>query len=417
MNRLTTIITVILCLCLSFNVALAEEKKEPIKIGVVLPMSPPGAYASGNPMWWAVLQAQEEVNEAGGLLGRNVVAVLGDTRGVPEEARAATERLITKDKVVGVVGNYHSSCALAELDLFRDHNIPYIGAEPWSDDVTAKGYKQVFRISITNSLYTDITVNWTKAAGFKRIALIQEITDWGLGVNKQLKAAWDAAGIKNETAFTDMKTEDFTETLARFKQWDPPPDMFFGSITGPGAFRIIKQAYDMGFAPSPQTVFYATNACLNPEVWEVAGEAANHIVVTQIGLPPTAYTEVTKRENEKFEKQYGRLMNATVMEAYDAFMLMCEAIKKAESTDADKIIDALETIKWTGMRGTYYFPYGTKNPVPADKPKYMWHQWPDVSEYLFQYTKVGQSPEEGTVIWPPQWSQLPQGQYFIPVPK
>lgn len=415
MKRLLLITAIALCLCLSINTGMAAEKEEPIKIGVVLPMSPPGAYASGNPMWWAALQAAEEVNEAGGLLGREVVAVLGDTRGVPEEARAATERLITKDAVVGVVGNYHSSCALAQLDLFKDHNVPYIGAEPWSDDVTAKGYKQVFRISITNSLYTDITVDWMKAAGFKRIAVIQEITDWGLGVNEQLKAAWDEAGIQHETALTDVKTEDFTQTLARYKQWDPPPDLFFGSITGPGAFRIIKQAYDMGFAPSPETVFYATNACLNPEVWEVAGKAANHIVVTQIGLPPSAYTEVTKRENKKFEEQYGRLMNATVMEAYDSFMLMCEAIKKAGSTDPDKIINALENIKWTGMRGTYYFPYGTHNPVPDDQPDYMWHQWPDVSEYLFQYTKVGQSPEEGTVIWPPHWSQLPEGQYFIPV--
>ncbi|MGD8389710.1 MAG: ABC transporter substrate-binding protein [Desulfobacteraceae bacterium] len=419
MKHLVTVISIVLCL--SFFVAApafaAEEEKEPIQIGVVLPMSPPGGYESGNPMWWAALQAASEVNEAGGLLGREVIAVLGDTRGVPEEARAVTERLITKDKVVGVIGNYHSSCAKAQMDLFKDHNVPYIGAEPWADEITAKGYKQVFRISITNSLYTDISVNWMKAAGFKKIACVQEITDWGLGVNEKLKQAWNDAGMENESAFSDVKTEDFTETLARFNQWDPPADMFFGSVTGPGAFRIIKQAYDMGFAPTPRTVFYATNACLNPEVWEVAGEAAQYIVVTQIGLPPSAYTEVTKKQNEIFEKKYGRLMNATVMEAYDAFMLMCEAIKKAGSTDPDAIVEALEGIEWTGMRGKYYFPYGSKNPVPEDQPDYMWHQWPDVSEYLFQYTEVGQSPENGTVIWPPKWSDLPDGQYFVPVPK
>ena len=161
MRRLVVVLTILCFACLSATMVVASETKEPINIGVVLPMSPPGAYASGNPMWWAALQAVEEVNEAGGILGREVVAILGDTRGVPEEARAATERLITKDKVVGVIGNYHSSCALAQIDLFRDHNVPYIGAEPWADDVTAKGYKQVFRISITNSLYTDITVAWT----------------------------------------------------------------------------------------------------------------------------------------------------------------------------------------------------------------------------------------------------------------
>ncbi len=416
MKRLITLMIGIMFIATSMVMA-AEKKEEPIKIGVVLPMSPPGAYASGNPMWWAVLQAVEEVNDAGGVLGREVSAVLGDTRGVPEEARAATERLITKDKVVGVIGNYHSSCALAEVDLFKAHHIPYIASETWADEVTENGYAEVFRIAVTNSLYTDIAIDWMKASGFKRIACVQEITDWGLGVNKQLTAAWNKANIYNKTAFCDMKTEEFSETLTRFKNWKKKPDMFFGSVTGAGAFRIIKQAYDLGLAPSPETVFYATNSCLNPEVWEVAGEAAQYIVVTQVGLPPTAYTEVTKKENEKYKKDYGRLMSATVMEGYDSFMLMCEAIKKAGSTDADKIIEALENIKWTGMRGEYYFPYGSKNPLPKDKPKYLWHQWPAVSVYLFQYTEVGQKPEDATVIWPPRWSQLPKGQHFIPVPE
>ncbi|MBD3370289.1 ABC transporter substrate-binding protein [Candidatus Fermentibacteria bacterium] len=395
----------------------AASEEEPVRIGVVLPMSPPGAYASGNPMWWAVQQAVDEVNARGGILGREVEAVLGDTRGVPEEARAVTERLITRDRVVGVVGNYHSSCALAALDLFRDHHVPYIAAEPWADDVTALGYEEVFRISVTNSLYRDITVDWMISSGFESIAAVQEITDWGLGVNEKLTQAWNEAGIRNETAFTDVKTEDFTGTLLRFTQWSPPPDMLFGSITGPGAYRIIKQAYDIGLAPSPQTVFYATNECLHPEVWEVAGEAARYITVTQIGLPPFAHNMVTRQENARFEQEHDRTMNATVMEAYDSFMLMCEAIEDAGCAHPDSIIRALENIEWKGMRGTYTFPYGTDNPVPEDQPDYMWHQWPDVTLYLFQYTEVGQSPEEGTVIWPPEWSQLPEGQYYVPVPE
>jgi hypothetical protein len=59
MKRLQTILTIVLCLFLSVNMVLAEEKKESFKIGVVLPMSPPGAYASGNPMWWAAREAAE----------------------------------------------------------------------------------------------------------------------------------------------------------------------------------------------------------------------------------------------------------------------------------------------------------------------------------------------------------------------
>lgn len=391
--------------------------KGPIKIGVPLPMSPPGAYSSGNQMWWAVLQAVQEVNAAGGILGgRKVVPVLADNRGVPEEAKAGMERLITKDKVVAVAGNYHSSCCLSEMPLLHKYHIPFIAAECWANDLTAKKYPEIFRIAPTNTLYADKIVDWIKGAGFKSVAHLIETTDWGLGFEKIFRKKIKEAGINYKAVFADVATEDYTPLLIRFKQMEPLPDLFVNYVLGPAGFRAARQAYNIGFAPTPSTAAMGGGPFTNPEFWENLGEHGKYWITLQIGLPPSGYTKVTKSENEKFEAEHGRRMNFLAMEAYDSFMLIVEAIKDAGSTDPDAIIEALENIEWEGTRGKYYFPYGTHNPVPEDQPDFMWHQWPDVPIYFLQYAEVDQNPEEAPIIWPPEWAEL-EAPYYIPVPE
>lgn len=392
--------------------------KQPIKIGVVLPMSPPGAYNTGTKMYRAVQLAVKEINEAGGIFGgRKVEAILADTQGMPEVGKAAVERLITKNKVVGIIGNYHSGVALAELPLLDQYHVPYISAETWDDRVTAKGYDEVFRISITSSMYSKIAVDWMVAAGFKNVQLLHENTSYGLWIKDYLNKELDKTNIQYQTVLADPKTEDFTSTLLNIKM--RKPDLFFGDVTGPGAFRLMKQAYNVGLAPTPDTVFYGSTSLLNhKEFWESVGEAGKYTVVTRTSLPPTGYNELTKRVTKKYEETYNKTMTPEAMEGYDALMLMVEAIKYLGSTDADSIIQALETMRWTGLRGEYFFPYGSKNPVPEGKPDYMWHQFPNVSAYLLEYTEVGQKPTEAPVIWPPRWASEEVGpSHYIQVPE
>src|SRR6266702_6580771 len=73
---------------------------DPIKIGWVGPLSPPGGYAEGALMKQSAEMAAEEINAKGGLLGKKIQIVFQDTRGQPEEGTAAAERLSSQDKVV-----------------------------------------------------------------------------------------------------------------------------------------------------------------------------------------------------------------------------------------------------------------------------------------------------------------------------
>ncbi len=91
---------------LGSHAALASD---PIKIGVTIAQSPPGSVSQGTQVKDGIEVAAKIINDEGGLLGRPIELLFEDTQGIPEKARAAVEKLITRDKVVAVVGEHNSS--------------------------------------------------------------------------------------------------------------------------------------------------------------------------------------------------------------------------------------------------------------------------------------------------------------------
>src|SRR6516225_894738 len=136
---------------------------DPIAIGWVGPLSPPGGYAEGANMKHAAEIAAEEINAQGGILGRPVVITYGDTRGMPAEGRTGAERLIQQDKVVAVFGEFHSPVALAEMEAYHKYGIPFMACDVWSDQITAKGYPEVFRNAPAVSLIDVAIGQWIVA--------------------------------------------------------------------------------------------------------------------------------------------------------------------------------------------------------------------------------------------------------------
>ncbi|TMJ06714.1 MAG: ABC transporter substrate-binding protein, partial [Bacillati bacterium ANGP1] len=108
----------------------------PIKLGWVGPLSPPGDYAQGEILKNAGIMATEEINARGGVLGRPIEVVYEDTSGRPEQGTAAMERLLTQQRVAAVFGEYHSSVALAEIELAHIAGIPWVGVDVWANKIT-----------------------------------------------------------------------------------------------------------------------------------------------------------------------------------------------------------------------------------------------------------------------------------------
>ena len=381
--------------------AIPAEQAPTIVIGGIAPLSAPGAYQAGTQMREAMEMAIEEVNAAGGILNRKVELIVGDTEGLPERGTAVTERLISQDKAVGITGEYHSGVALAAMEVSHKYGIPTVFAEPWADDVTGKGYPEIFRIAPSIEYYTKVPVNYFMANGWKTYVFVDEDTDYGRQQGQEMTKQLTAKGIKEsdiQTIFADPATEDFTPILQRIAQ--NPPDLLSPAITGIGNYRFIKQACELGLAPTAKTAIEGTVDIEYPEFWENVGKCGQYAFFSYVGLPKPLRNTNTEAFMKKFQERYQQVPGAHAMEAYDAIYILLKGIEAAGTTESKAVINAIEDIKYQGVLGELSFPYGSKNPVPADQPKWMWHQWPMPNVYMMQYTEVNQAAEDAPIVWP-----------------
>ncbi len=372
---------------------------ETILIGGFGPLSAPGAYQAGTEMRQACEMAVDEINDAGGVLGKQVELIFGDTEGLPERGTAVTERLITQNNVVGLTGEYHSGVGLTEAEVAHKYHVPVVFAEPWADEVTGSGYMEVFRIAPSIEFYSSIATNYIKEVGWEKIVFVVEDTDYGRLQSEEWTNQLAEMGITDvQTIFADPATEDFTPILQRIAQ--DPPDMLAGVITGIGNARMARQACDLGLAPTAETAYYASVDAQYPEFWENVGDCGQYVFFTYVGLPEALWNEKTEAFMTGFEERYGHMPGGSAMAAYDATYILLEGIKLAGSTDPDTIIEALENIEYTGAMGDFWFEYTSDNPVPDGVPAWMWHQWPTPNTYIIQYTEVNQSAGDANVVFP-----------------
>ena len=370
--------------------------QEAIKIGILAPLW----FETGEALVEGAKIAAEELNAGGGLLGKKVELIIGDTSlGEPEKGVAVMEQLVTRDKVVAVGGEAHSSTALGEIEVAHRYGIPIVISEAWADSITAKGYPEVFRLTVCNSLIYSKAAKWIKDAGFKHVAVIGENSDWGLGVIQVFKDNLTAAGIKITSVSAERTLINFTPPLMQLKKMTPPVDFLVAAFTGMGEILIIKQAYQLGFAPSKDcAILGAGMDTLYPGFWEMAGEAGVYVLSNPAGLPGIPNTKTSEKFTKAFKAKLNREPDAVAMEGYDTVMVLAEAIKASKTTNGKALVSALEDkVNWEGTRGAIKF---NKEKTPA----WAYHMWMDVPVFIIQYTKVNQHPSQAAILWPEKFA-------------
>jgi branched-chain amino acid transport system substrate-binding protein len=397
----TRLVAIVIAVLAVVNLSPAVSAQEVIKIGIVAPLSAPGGVETGQALVEGAKIAAEELNASGGLLGKKVELVIGDTSGLPEKGTAVMERLATHDKVVAVGGEAHSSVALAEIEVAHRYGIPLVISEAWADDITAKGYPEVFRVTVSNSLIYSKAAKWIKDAGFKHVAVIGENSDWGLGVIRVFKENLAEAGVKVTSFSAERTITDFTPQLLQLKSASPPVDFLVDGFTGTSELLMIKQAYELGFAPSKTcAILGAGMDTLYPGFWETVGQAGIYVLSNPAGLPGLPKTATSEKFAGTFKAKLSREPDAVAMEGYDTLMVIAEAIKIAGSADSKAMIDALENkLKWVGTRGTIAFNSGKT-------PAWAYHMWMDVPVFIIEYTEVNQDPSKAAILWPEQYATV-----------
>src|SRR5262245_19968825 len=154
----------------------------PVKIGVLTPLSPPGDASAGQFIVRGAKMAADEINAQGGVLGgRKVELVIEDDSGTPEKGVAGLRKLASQDRVVAIIGQFHSSVMDAVQDLAEQLKIPVFSTQASAKKLTEKHLNYTFRTHVIDPDRVQIWNRWIQQQGFKRVAVIAENTDYGVG--------------------------------------------------------------------------------------------------------------------------------------------------------------------------------------------------------------------------------------------
>jgi branched-chain amino acid transport system substrate-binding protein len=374
----------------SFGVASAQE---PIAIGVSIAQSPPGSVVQGTQVKDGVEIMKDMINAKGGVLGRPIKLIYEDNQGVPEKGRAATEKLITKDKVVAVTGGHQSSVCLAEIEVAHRYETPYVNTNCWSDDVRKKGYPEVFNPSNYNTRVSSAMAETIAALGVKRVVAFAENTDYGIGQAKLMaefiKEKAPNVQFKYETL--DRAGKDFTPAVVALRA--DPPDMVVNIMLPPAAYILMNQLYEQGVAPSAKTWSYDGAGIADyPDFWQNVKDAGKYMVSFGLYHPMMPMPKIGKDVAAEYTKRTKNEPNRLIFQAADSLLLIADAIKEAKSTDPKAVTKALQSMKYEGVRGALQFSHD---------PGYKFQQWVEIPYVNYQLTEVNQPVSKSNLIQGP----------------
>ncbi len=209
------------------------------------------------------------------------------------------------------------------------------------------------------------------------------------------------ANIKFTAVDADPNLTDFTAQILRFKSESPPYDFFLSIYAEAGAYPMIRQAHDLGFAPTANCGIYNSGGeAVDPTFWENVGDAGQFLVTENVGLPKAAWNDKTKAFVAAYKAKHNADPSGAVMESYDGAWLLFDAIRTAGSTDPKGIIHALENTSYVGVRGKYSFS-------TSKDPAWHYHQFLDAPLTLLQYPEVKQGQADAPIVWPRQFATVP----------
>jgi len=324
--------------------------QQTVKIGVLAPLTG-FAAADGASVKNALKLAVDHINAAGGLLGKKVETVVYDDHADPKEATALARKLIEQDQVKAFVAGSYSMPSRAVAPLFNDENIPLVAAYATHPDVTAGGkYTYCFRNGFLGSVEG-------KAAGYasvkllkgKKIAVLTSDNDFGKEMAAGFKAFMESPAGKNSTVVSyqtyPMSEKDYKPYLSKIKSADP--DVVFSGGYYFQSGPMVKQAREMGI----KAQFVGEEGADSPEFVNIAGPASEgFVIVTNLNRDDSR--PIVQNFLKEYQTQFKIDPDMVGASAYDAFMIICNAIKTAKSLEGPAIQKAIAGTKnYNGLTG------------------------------------------------------------------
>lgn len=348
---LKTLLGIVAATAIAGNAAAQDT----IKIGVTQPLT--GAFAaSGNYVTQGAKIAEEEINKAGGVLGKKIQLIVEDNKSNPTEAVATAEKLIVKDKVPVMLGAWSSTLTLAVMPKLEEYKVPMLVETSSSGKITTSGNPYIFRISPTSEMEAKAFTPLVKQLGIKKADFLATNNDFGLGASKEFSEMLKKESVPIGVMETmDPKATDFSAQLAKIKA--SGSDTLFVTTAVEQITLILKQAKDQQVTARIIT----TGGSNSPDqLIAQAGDAANgslHLVFFTPWFPEAVKNpDIAKKFvaiwNEK-KHNVGGLTEG--FRGWDGLYTIVEAIKAAGKAEPEAIQKALWDVKVKGINGDIAF--------------------------------------------------------------
>jgi branched-chain amino acid transport system substrate-binding protein len=292
--------------------------------------------------------AFDEINKAGGLLGKPVKLIVEDDQSKPEEAATAVTKLINQNAVQAVLGEVASSRSLAAAPICQGARVPMVTPSSTNPKVTQVG-DYIFRVCFTDIQQGEADAKFAaKSLKFKRAALLYDVrNDYSVGLRLVFAQKFKEFGgeIVAEQSYSEGDS-DFRAQLTQLKSANPEVIYVPGYYTEVGT--IARQSRDLGISAP----LLGGDGWDSPRLWEIGGKALNGSYFSNhysVDDPAPAVQKFVADYKGKF----GATPDALAALGYDAARILSDAITRAKSTDGPKVRDALaQTKDFAGVTGS-----------------------------------------------------------------
>jgi branched-chain amino acid transport system substrate-binding protein len=328
---------------------------EPIKIGCLFDLSGPAGHI-GTPSKHVAEMAVDRINKEGGVNGSQIVLIYGDSESDAGKAALQAKRLIEKEKVAALIGPTRTESAMAILNIVQKAGIPTVacvGGTPPVDPVRKWVFKSPQKtITAVEKIYI-----YLQKKGITKIAIITATDKFGEEGEKSLVKLASKYGISIVAAEKfDVKDSDMTVQLTKMKNMDAQA-LICWTIGPPGSI-VAKNVKQLDF----KIPLIQCHGLPDPKYIELAGAAADGTMMpsTKLMVPnQLADTDPQKKLILEFVneyenvKKYGKVSTHSGY-AWDAIMLVVNGMRKAGSTDPEKVRTAIENTKdFVSISGIY----------------------------------------------------------------
>ena len=338
------------------------QSSDPIRIGVIAEVQAiAGAATPGGAQI-----AADEINAAGGVNGRKIEIVVYDNKSSSADSVRAFQRAVSEDKVSAVIASYISEVVLALDPWAARLKMPLITPGAASYEITRpihEAYdknKYTFHGYLTSAAQAQAVCDAAKdllvdGMKMKSAAIMSEDAAWTRPLDEGYKECLPKVGLKVvEHIRFSPDTTDFTPIFNKMEA--AKPDVIITGISHVGVQPTVQWKNQQ--VPIP--MFGISAQALSPTFWTDTNSAAQGIPSLAVATENTAVTPKTIPFAEAYAKRFGKPPAYTGYTAYDEVYIIAEAIKRAGSTDPDKMVEELEKTDWVGTIGRVKF-YGRDN--------------------------------------------------------